>query len=343
MACKTWSQPDGNHLRGLCTNTLFSEAGTANCVLCVQPTRQVRPCTGVCSPPLNAPQRFILDIGVQLTLSEYPYPYVWTGTLPPDHVGFNTPVTYTFYDKMPTAEQIAAPCILTATLYGASHSCEWLGNMLTTRWYRLTYDPPNNVYYSGQIYDPPEYGQRTPHGFTTCYPPDAAGFPYPRYECTMQLWGHQWHLVASTDGTATLELRRDVARHHTVLLSDGSTSHIRPLSSNQGAGSKHIIFDTDAPAVWNVMPNKGWFSFPNTVPQTIGGAPNYAPSLAMFNYYKPMAKWLCSDICESRTEWLFEKTEDLSETTSTPGLTDDGRPMPVILGLPKNLVLNVAE
>ena len=37
MVCKTWSQPDGNHIRGLCTNELFAEGNSNNCSICVTP------------------------------------------------------------------------------------------------------------------------------------------------------------------------------------------------------------------------------------------------------------------------------------------------------------------
>lgn len=37
MTCKTWSQPDGNHIRGLCTNELFAEGNSNNCSICVTP------------------------------------------------------------------------------------------------------------------------------------------------------------------------------------------------------------------------------------------------------------------------------------------------------------------
>lgn len=37
MACLTWSQPDANHIRGLCTNELFSEGSVSNCSICVNP------------------------------------------------------------------------------------------------------------------------------------------------------------------------------------------------------------------------------------------------------------------------------------------------------------------
>jgi hypothetical protein len=341
MPCKTWSQPDGNHIRGLCTNQFFAEGHTNNCVICAEPLLERRPCTSVCDPPLKAPRKFVLEILSELSLSSYPYPYTYLATLPPDHATLGPPRTFQIYDKMPTAEQIAAPCVLTATVYGENHSCEWIGDMTTSRWYRLTYDPPNGIFYTGEIYDPPEYGQRTAHPFDSCTPIGA----YPHYDCSMQLWGHRWVLTMGPGvNNATLELQRDVARHYREVYSGGATSEILPISSTRGGGSKAILFDgLGGPKVWNVMPNTGFFSYPNTVPQTIGVAPNYQPSFAMFDYYTPMAKWQCSNICESRTEWIFSKTYDLANTTTTPGVTNDGRPMPVILGLPRQIALSIAE
>jgi hypothetical protein len=341
MICRTWSQPDANHIRGLCTNKFFSEGNSDNCLICAEPVMERRPCTAVCDPPLQAPERFVLDIQATLSLSSYAYPHSYIATLPADHVTLGPPRTFLIYDKMPTAEQIAAPCILTATLFGVAHSCEWIGDMTTSRWYRLTYDPPNGIYYRGEIYDPPEYGQRTAHPFASCIPVGA----YPHYDCSMQLWGHQWYMAMGPGpNQATLELRRDAARHHVELYPDGSTSEIVPASSDRAGGSKAIIFDgLGGPKVWNVIPNKGFFSYPNTVPQTIGGAPNYQPSFATFSYYQVMAKWQCSNICDSRTQWIFTKNYDLSNTTTVPGVTNDGRPMPVILGLPRRIALNIAD
>jgi hypothetical protein len=238
---------------------------------------------------------------------------------------------------MPTAAQIAAPCVLTATLFGVTHSCEWIGDMTTSRWYRLTYDPPNDIYYTGEIYDPPEYGQRTAHPFPSCMPVGA----YPQYDCSMQLWGHKWILTMGPGANqATLELQRDVARHWQLVYPDGSLAYIQPLSSNRNSGTRWIHIDGyGGPKVWNVMPNEGWMSYPNTVPQISG----CAPSFQTFTFYQPMAKWQCNNICQSRTEWVFKKTFDLANTTTTPGVSNDGRPMPVILGLPKRIAVSIAE
>jgi len=327
MVCKRWSSPDALHWNGLCTNEMRYETDNANCVVCPYPIRVRRPCSTVCSPPLRSPRQFVLNIRATLTLSTYPYPYSWTNS-----VGT---VTYRMYDKMPTAEQIAAPCVMTATSFTeSSHNCEWVGNMTTSRWYRLTTDPDNSRYFDFEFADPPEYGQRTAHPFATCFPPNTGTFPYPRYNCSMQLWGHSWIMTASGT-TATLTLNRDAARHWEEIRSTGTTGP-HPLGTPQGfTGTSEIRTNTTAPMVWNVKPGQGSFSYPNTVPQP-------GSSVLFFNYYSPMAEWFCSNICESRSQWVFEKTSDLSETTITPGVADNGQPMPVILGLPKKIALSVA-
>lgn len=50
MVCKTWSQPDGNHLRGLCTNELFAEGQNNTCSICISPVDGRIP--GECFCPL---------------------------------------------------------------------------------------------------------------------------------------------------------------------------------------------------------------------------------------------------------------------------------------------------
>ena len=52
MPCKTWSQPDGNHIRGLCTNKLFAEGPLKNCVLCITPVDMSESTCG-CADPLT--------------------------------------------------------------------------------------------------------------------------------------------------------------------------------------------------------------------------------------------------------------------------------------------------
>lgn len=56
MVCRTWSQPDGNHLRGLCTNELFSESGGTNCSICIHPIG-ITP--GTCGCPLPLKPRMV--------------------------------------------------------------------------------------------------------------------------------------------------------------------------------------------------------------------------------------------------------------------------------------------
>jgi len=328
--CKTWKQADNRHWRGLCSNTFHPTEGNDSCrIICVNPKRERRPCTTVCSPPLMSPISFVLNIRATLTLSSYPYPYSWDHTNP---FGQRTTV-YTMYDKMPTAAQIAAPIEMRAMYVSPSgnHGCEWLGDMTTRRWYRQTIHPAAGIYYTCEIWDPPEYGQRTADPFDSCRP-EVSGQEYPAYVCSSQLWGHQWYMAASGT-TATLELRRDVARHHSQT-SDGITSELLPLSG-RGGGVSAIRTETDAPTVWNVMQGRGSFSYPNTVPQP-------SSNVHFFNSYLPMAQWRCLNICANRSEWVFEKYYDLSESTITPGITNNGGPFPVILGLPKKLAVSVA-
>ena len=41
MVCRTWSQPDANHFRGLCTNSFYPEVGSnaKSCVVCATPVQ----------------------------------------------------------------------------------------------------------------------------------------------------------------------------------------------------------------------------------------------------------------------------------------------------------------
>jgi hypothetical protein len=56
MACKKWSQPDGNHWRSLCSNKMYPETGTEGCQLCLKPVGVSTICGGPCfegSPPAS--------------------------------------------------------------------------------------------------------------------------------------------------------------------------------------------------------------------------------------------------------------------------------------------------
>ena len=321
MVCKRWSSPDALHWNGLCTNEMRYETDNTKCIVCPYPIRVRRPCATVCSPPLQSPYQFVLDIRKSLTLTDYPYPYDWANSA--------GTATYRMYDKMPTAEQISAPCVMTATYFSdTGHNCEWVGNMTTTRWYRETHDPANGKYWDCEIVDTAEYGQRTAHPFAACTPTIAQTMaPYPRYACTMQLWGHSWHLTASGT-TAYLTLSRDVARHWLEIRSSGTIGPVPLGGSYPLTGTSQIQTNPTAPRVWNVSPSRGWFSFPNTGP--------------LGNSYAYMGTWFCSNICANRGTWVFQKTNDLSEQTTVPGVAENGQPMPVILGLPNSISLSVA-
>ncbi len=67
MECKTWSQQDASHWRGLCTNSFYSEGitGAKQCVVCVIPVDPPDPCI-VCDPP--APKIY------RVTISGYAHP-----------------------------------------------------------------------------------------------------------------------------------------------------------------------------------------------------------------------------------------------------------------------------
>ena len=61
LVCKTWSQPDGNHIRGLCTNELFAEGNSNNCSICVTPIDTLVPECG-CFAPEKARQIYYLSV-----------------------------------------------------------------------------------------------------------------------------------------------------------------------------------------------------------------------------------------------------------------------------------------
>ncbi len=67
LVCKTWSQPDGNHIRGLCTNELFAEGNSNNCSICVTP---VDASVSGCGCPTPLKLRSIHYLRVETT---YPY------------------------------------------------------------------------------------------------------------------------------------------------------------------------------------------------------------------------------------------------------------------------------
>jgi hypothetical protein len=71
MICRTWSQPDANHTRGLCTNTLFSEGHNNTCVICADPIGLISTDCGVFSFMKKSPTDIVV------------IPRIWTLTFEP--------------------------------------------------------------------------------------------------------------------------------------------------------------------------------------------------------------------------------------------------------------------
>jgi hypothetical protein len=74
MPCKTWSQPDADHWRGLCVNRMFPETGTEGCPVCIRPEKVPVNCGGACfdgSPPasinVSIAGEFIAEDGTDLS------------------------------------------------------------------------------------------------------------------------------------------------------------------------------------------------------------------------------------------------------------------------------------
>jgi len=71
-ACREWTQPDGDHFRGLCTNEFWPKAGTKGCDVCVNPVVDIR--NGLCTcAPLEHSKVRTLAISVEIG----PDPALW--------------------------------------------------------------------------------------------------------------------------------------------------------------------------------------------------------------------------------------------------------------------------
>lgn len=81
--CREWTQPDGNHFHGLCTNEFWPKAGTRGCNICVDPVFSLRT-GGICSC-LATENSLVRSLDVSIAVG--PTPSGFYGFLSPSVVG----------------------------------------------------------------------------------------------------------------------------------------------------------------------------------------------------------------------------------------------------------------
>lgn len=286
--CVTWKQPDANHFNGFCTNKFrlttppYDVRVDNGCDVCVKPGFEYGPCLTHCVSQ-RLPRNILINAG---GLNESP------------HDDFSPNANITFYDKYPTAAEIGGSQTLAATSWvnGVNQDCVWSKRDFTNRWYRrirtattvgLNLTADDEFEFADIHVDPTTNPFSNP--FSDCSPPQTTGNPTSIYRfCNRSSWGYEWRLHV-TDAHALLTIDRVVARHVRVTISGYDQWEFAGTSFGSSVGPVR-------PRVSNCE----------------GGGMMYQPCLT------PLAQWIMSDPCNTRSPWRLDKQADLRDHFTSP-------------------------